>query len=187
MTQVKIFYEDQAGREVNNFGPHMLLCACVADRTQHTVTLWDLKKRIHCQPKKSDAKLLEACRQRKELELDEIVFAIFDADRVHRLPGMQHGSLEQMQAQLRALIDSPKVRPFLLDSNVETLVSAAAGCLEPPITGDIPKRHLMRDRILNNAAKAMRSVRDCVLERVPTFEAVVAAVVDVLPIPSSTR
>lgn len=179
MTPVRIFYEDQAG-EREQFSPHLFLCACVADRLG--ISVWDVRdQRIDDgQPKNGAANLLKACRLHARSHRKELVFALFDADRVHTLLNIPKGSLEQLQAALAAEIQSPKVRPFLLVNNIETLVEASARCLEPPIEGPILKEPNERDRILNRAATASPSVRDCMRRAVPSFAALIDAVAEAL-------
>lgn len=180
MTRYRVFYEDQAGGEVKEFGPHLLLCACVSDRLG-SKSLWEVRRLLDGQPKKGDSKLLAACKKHAERDGDELVFALFDADKLHIRLGIPKGPLPDLQATLRARIGSAKVRPFLLEHNLESLVQATAGCLEPPFEGSIPKRHNERDKLLARAANASRSVRDCITRAIPSFGAMVEAIARALP------
>lgn len=175
MIPVVVFYEDQAAGEINQFGPHLLLCACVADRLG-TLTIWDVRRLVDGQPKKGADNLLAACRRHAKRSRNELVFAMFDADKAHLCLKTPKAPLDDLRAALEAEIRSPKVRPFLLADSVETLVEASARCLEPPIEGPIRKRHNERDNILARAATASRSVRDCVSRTVPSFAALIEAV-----------
>jgi hypothetical protein len=179
MTRYRVFYEDQAAGEVKEFGPHLLLCACVADRVG-SKTLWDIKASVDGQPKKGDSKLLAACKKHTERDVDEVVFALFDADKLHIRLGIPKGSIDELRIALEAKIASSKVRPFLLEHKLETLVEASAGCLEQPVEDPIPKRHNERDMILSKAATASRSVRDCIMRTVPSFAALVDAIAQAL-------
>lgn len=180
MTRYRVFYEDQGASETKEFGAHLLLCACVADRVG-TKTLWDLKLVLDGQPKKGDSKLLAACQRHSERDLDEIVFALFDSDKLHICLQISKRPIDELRIALESAIASPKVRPFLLEHKMETLVEAAAGCLEPPVQGTIPKRHNERDRLLARAATSSRSIRDCILRTVPSFAALVDAVAWTMP------
>lgn len=179
MTRYRVFYEDQAAGEVKEFGPHLLLCACVADKLE-THDLWQLRDLLDGQPKKGDSKLLKACERHAARNLDEVVFAVFDADQIHELLRISKGSLADRQRALEERIGSEKIRPFLLDERIETVVKAVAECLEPPVAAPTHKRLLERDKLLARAARSNRSVRDCVLRTVPTFAAIVDAVAKAL-------
>jgi hypothetical protein len=179
MTRYRVFYEDQGGVEVKQFGPHQLLCACVADCVA-TKMPWEVKNILDGQPKKSDSKLLEACKRHAKRDADEVIFALFDSDKIHIRLQISKRPIDELRVALESAIGSPKVRPFLLEHNMETLVEAAAGCLEPPVQKPIPKRHLERDKLLARAANASRSVRNCVEHAVPSFATLVEAVASAL-------
>lgn len=83
MTRYRVFYEDEAAAEIKEFGAHLLLCACVADRMGNK-TLWDVRRDLDGQPKKGDSKLLAACRLHAARDVDEVVFAVFDTDQLQR-------------------------------------------------------------------------------------------------------
>ena len=51
-----ILYEDQRG-ETKEFGPHALVVACVADRTQQD--FWELRLRLDGRPMKGNAKVVQ--------------------------------------------------------------------------------------------------------------------------------
>jgi hypothetical protein len=178
MTRYRVFYEDKAAAEIKGFGAHLLLCACVADR-MGSKTLWDVQRVLDGQPKKGDSKLLAACRLHAAREVDEVVFAVFDTDQLHNCLKIPWCAIDELRIALEAKVGSPKVRPFLLERNLETLVEASARCLEPP--SKIPqKRHNERDMVLRKAATASRSVRDCITQTIPTFTALVDAVAHAL-------
>lgn len=180
MTRYRVFYEDQAAGKVNEFGPHLLLCACVADRLEGK-SFHDIRQVLDGQPKKSDGKLLVACKRHAEIDADEVVFALFDADKLHVRLKVPKAPLDEMRTLLEAEICSTKVRPFLLVDRLETLVDATARCLDPAHEGSVPKRHYTRDKLLARAAyNADRGVRDCVTRAVPSFAVLVDALVSVL-------
>lgn len=179
MTRYRVFYEDQRASETKEFGAHLLLCACVADR-MGSKTQWDIQRVLDGQPKKSDSKLLAACKRHAERDLDEVVFALFDSDKLNKCLKIPWCPIDELRIALETKVGSPKVRPFLLERNLETLVAASAGCLESP--SQIPrKRHNERDMMLRRAATSGRSVRDCILRTVPSFAALVDAVARALP------
>lgn len=180
MTRYRVFYEDQAAGKVNEFGPHLLLCACVADRLDGK-SFHHVRQLLDGQPKKSDGKLLAACKQHAELDADEVVFALFDADKLHVRLKIPKAPLHEMRTLLEKEIRSAKVRPFLLEDRLETLVDATAGCLDPTHEGPVPKRHYTRDKLLARAAYSPdRGARDCVTQSVPSFAALVDAVAHAL-------
>lgn len=182
MIPVTVFYEDQAAGELNEFGPHLLLCACVADRLK-TKSIWEVRRIVDGQPKKGADKLLAACKRhaKRNRNRNEIVFALFDADKLHVHLKIPKSPLDELHAKLNGEIQSPKVRPFLLADSIESLVETSACCLDPPVEGPLRKRHNERDNILNRAATAAsRSVRDCVTRTVPSFAALIEAVASAL-------
>lgn len=180
MIPVTVFYEDRAAGELNQFGPHLLLCACVADHLRNK-SLWEVRRLVDGQPKKGADNLLAACKRHAKRNRNEIVFALFDADKLHVHLKIPKSPLDQLHAKLNHEIQSSKVRPFLLADSIESLVEASARCLEPPIEGPLRKRHNERDNILGRAATAAsRSVRDCVTRAVPSFAALVDAVAHTL-------
>lgn len=179
MIPVVVFYEDQAAGGINQFGPHLLLCACVADRLG-TKSIWDVRKLVDGEPKKGADNLLAACKRHAKRNRNELVFAMFDADKVHVCLKAPKAPLEALRTALEEEIRSPKVRPFLLADSIETLVEASARCLEPPVEGPIRKRHNERDNLLARAATASRSVRDCISHAVPSFALLADAVASAL-------
>jgi len=178
MTRYRVFYEDEAAAEIKGFGAHLLLCACVADR-MGSKTLWDIQRILDGQPKKGDSKLLAACKRHAERDVDEVVFAVFDTDKLHIRLQISKRPIDELRIALEAAISSPKVRPFLLERNLEDLVGASAGCLEPP-SKIPPKRHNERDMVLRKAATSGRSVRDCITHAIPSFAALADAVAHAL-------
>ncbi|PRP95066.1 hypothetical protein [Enhygromyxa salina] len=165
---IPIFYEDDRG-PVKEFGLHELIVACVADEWRQD--WWALRDRFDAIPLKGAAKLLRACEHDVPVMPDALCFAVFDADKLHRLlfPSGRPSS-DELLAELRRRCSDPRLVMFLLDKNTETVVDAVADCLGEPRPA---KRKLYRDRFLNRAARGLRQHRECVRAAVPTLDACV--------------
>lgn len=179
MSAIVVYYEDQAARgDIQEFQPHNLVCGCVADRLGRTI--FDVRSSLRGEPKKSDAKLLRACeRVAAEPGWDLDVIAIFDADRIAPRVGLPRGTEDDsVLAELRRRAPSPRVHPFLLHDNLESVVDAAARCLDWDPPPPLPKDLMMRDRVLKRAAfSPTHAPRDCVLKAVPSLARVVEFIV----------
>lgn len=175
MSRIFVYYEDQAaGGAIQEFQPHNLVCACVADRLGRSV--FEVRAHLLGEPKKSDAKLLRACeRVAAEASWSLDVVAIFDADRIAPRLGLPRGTADDVVlTELRRRAPSSRVHPFLLHDNLETVVDAAARCLNWKPPPPLPKDVNLRDIVLKKAAFApIRAARDCVLNAVPSLAATV--------------
>jgi hypothetical protein len=175
MTTIFVYYEDQAARgDIQEFQPHNLVCACVADRLGRSV--FEIRAHIRGEPKKADTKLLRACERVAAdpgWHLD--VVAIFDADRIAPRLNLPRGTEDDVVlAEIRRRAPSPHVHPFMLHDRLETVVDAAARCLDWDPPPPLPKDVMLRDRVLKRAAFShARAPRDCVLNAVPSLAAVV--------------
>lgn len=159
-----IFYEDARGAS-KQFGLHELLVSCIADSWSRE--WWELRGYFDAIPKKGDANLLAACRDDVCNMSDRLIFAIFDADKLHRrLFDTGRPSEQSLRAELRARCPDPRLHVFLLVHNTETVVDAVADCLGVPRP---TKNTLQRDLLLNRAAHGPRQQRDCVRSAVPSF------------------
>ena len=170
--EVVILYEDEFG-QVKDFALHRLVTACVADTLGRSKQ--DVAPLLRAVPKKGDSKLLDACLREAPRMREANVFALFDSDNLHRLLGLSGDTqlADQLAALRSRLPDEGRPRVFLLERNTETLVAAAADCLgrEPP-SG---KSKLDRDKLLASAAwDYSRASRDCIRERVASFDAFIA-------------
>ena len=170
---VPILYEDDRG-EVREFGLHALIVACVADvwGSEH----WQLRGHFTAIPKKGDSKLLAACRDDVPLMPNAVIFAIFDADKLHRLLfDSGRPSNDELLARLRERCPDARLELMLLSENTETVVDAVADSLGEERPG---KDKLLRDRLLNRAAHGSRSVRDQVREAVASFDVIVTTIAE---------
>jgi hypothetical protein len=174
--KVAILYEDEHGA-VRGFPLHTLVSACVADTLGcHTDEIAPLLRAV---PKKGDSKLLTACKDEVPRMREPNVFALFDADGLHRLlklPG--NTSPRDQLAALCSQLPDPRLRVFLLDRNTETLVAAAADCLgddQPP-----SKNTLIRDKLFGKAAWGSRASRDCIRDKVPSFDGFIAELIPLI-------
>jgi len=164
---VAILYEDERG-QVRDYPLHTLVVACVADALGLGSEV--VSPLLRAVPKKGDSKLLKACKDEPPRMRELNVFALFDADKLHRLLKVPKDMpLPKQLAELQAqLLDPTRPRVFLLERNTETLVDAAADCLARPRPE--AKSTLDRDKLLASAAWDLsRASRDCIRTHVPSF------------------
>lgn len=183
MSTCFVFYEDQeVPGLVANFGPHRLLCACVAD--QVGIEARELQSvMISCKPCHGATKQVTALiTGAPQLLKTNAVFAVFDADEIH---AQLHVAAEEDAVKAIYARGVPSgVRILLLDRNTESVLQAFLGC-EHQAGGTGPvvlpkKKPAKRDAILNRAADGARTLRDCVLDKVPSFKAIVDEIVAAL-------
>lgn len=162
-----IFYEDDWG-PVKEFGLHELLVSMIADVKGSD--WWTQKPRYEALPKKGDSRLLAACKEDVPDMPDAQIFALFDADKLHRLLRERgRHEPEALLTKLREQCPDVRLHLYLVIENTETVVDAVADCLGV----DRPRKNkLERDRLLLRAARApARELRDCVRDAVPSFAA----------------
>ena len=105
-----------------------------------------------------------------------VIFAIFDADKLHRLLfDSGRPSNDELLARLRERCPDARLELMLLSENTETVVDAVADSLGEERPG---KDKLLRDRLLNRAAHGSRSVRDQVREAVASFDVIVTTIAE---------
>lgn len=176
---VAILYEDQRGK-VKYFPLHTLVCACVADVVGCRVEA--IEPLLNAIPMKGDSKLLEACRTDVPDMREHVILALFDSDKLHRLlkqPG--DTKLPILLGLLRSKIIDPRAKVYLLERSTETVVDAAADCLE--LDRPKTKNNLDRDKLLATAAwNGSRSSRDCIRDKVPSFATFVAVVAELVQV-----
>lgn len=161
--EIPIFYEDEWG--LNQFGLHEVIVSCIADLTD--LDRFVLRKCFSPNPKKGAGKLLAFCSVGVERWPHRLSFAIFDADKLHKvLFPSGRPSTDELHAELRRRCPD-QLHPFLLEDNTETVVHAAARCLSEPAP---EKSKLMRDRMLNRVASGPLQIRECIRAAVPSLD-----------------
>ena len=182
MQRVCVLYEDQRGQR-QGFGLHALLKAWVSDalaeQPRHLIekTLSDYR------PLKGDANLLKACREELDLIANDgcPVVAVFDNDQIrHLLKLPAKAPDERVIQEIRKGSSKPdRLFVILLKQNVESVLHAAQAC-DPSIDSKsvelaTEKKDLLeRDFILNSLAiERFRAIRDCILQKVPSFQMLV--------------
>ncbi len=173
-----VLYEDQAGH-IKEFGPHKLVCACIADLVGGDV--FKIQRAIEGHPKKGDTKLLRDY-ERHAADGGRIL-AIFDGDKLHRRLGMpKSADRKQLARALRERGSSPQVTAYVLPGNLETVFDATLECLSwsEPLPAGKPDL-LLRDRVFKRAAFADRRVRDCILDKIPVLREGARALAGLLP------
>jgi hypothetical protein len=196
MQQVCVLYEDQRGPR-QGFGLHALVKACVSDalatEQRHVIeaALRDYR------PLKGYANLLKACRE----ELEDIapdgrpVIAVFDNDKIrHLLKLAKSAPDKQVEQEIRkGSPPSAQLSIILLKQNMESVLTAAQAC-DPSIDpkrielATVKKDLLERDAILAGVtSEQLRAVRDCILQKLPSFQALVDLLCRHLQSPPRTR
>jgi hypothetical protein len=173
---ITVLYEDQLAAQPNNYGPHMLMLSCVADRLGRDP--WGLRQHVRAIPKKGDSKLRDALREEGALLARcGPLLVMFDADRVRACYGLPS------QACKRSVLDkineqaTGKPILVLLERNMEDVVTACCQALLQPSPQHQPTPS-ERDAILHKTVAAGKDARDRVLQSVPSFERLVRAVHD---------
>ncbi|MCP3144369.1 hypothetical protein [Pyxidicoccus xibeiensis] len=182
MQRVCVLYEDQRGPR-QGFGLHALVKACVADglasQERHFIeaALRDYR------PLKGYANVLKACRE----ELEDIapdgrpVIAVFDNDKIrHLLKLAKTAPDERVEQEIRkGSPPSGRLSIVLLKQNMESVLTAAHACypsIDPKRIelATVKKDLLERDAILSSVtSEQLRAVRDCILQQLPSFRALV--------------
>jgi hypothetical protein len=172
---ITVLYEDRAVKTYDNYGPHMLLLACVADVI--AVDRWSLQSTIKAVAKGGDSQLKATLREEgADLAGAGPLVAMFDDDQVRRCYGLRKDACKR--AVLDAITNEATGSPtlILLQQNMEDLIAACCDVLGRPISVKKPSE---RDAILQAAAAADRPVRDAILrhDRKTAFDRLVRAVV----------
>jgi len=161
-----ILYEDHP-RETKEFGPHNLVLACVADRTHQTI--WQIKRLFDGRPMGGDSKVVKESSRVDIIAPDcHPVVMLLDDDKIRRHLGLASGAAsDDVAAAIRANCSEPdKLHIFLLTRNVDDLVQVAARSTD--WKGEIKKKPVVRDRILNKAAYNVNAAqRALIQEEVP--------------------
>jgi hypothetical protein len=188
---VTILYEDQRGQR-HGFGLHALVKACVFDAIngdRHRVE----RMLDDARPLKGVTNVLRACRQDFDLLAADgrTVVAVVDDDVIRdhlKLP--HHVADAKVEQEIRKGCCAPE-RLFvaLLHQNTESVIEAAAAC-DPSLDAKRIARAvrykdlLERDAILVEMSRERaRSLRDCVLGRMPSLRGLIATLTGVLGAP----
>lgn len=193
---VWVLYEDSLvpGGKPSNYGPHVLLAQCVAERVGALVGRPFgysgrrlIQGGLQANPRKGNATLRdEVFRGLSRLTRGaRRVVAVYDRDVIHELVGVADptctpaivGALTPPQA------DPATLATVLLDANLESLLEALRACgMSPTLPWSDATRKARgalqaRDRIMHNAAEPQRrALRDCLMQSMPSFEYLVCKV-----------
>lgn len=188
---VNVLYEDARSRVAKEFGPHVFVCACVADRLSQPCYAWDVEKRVGCVPRNGVTNV------RKTLIMDfesyraggtEVV-AVVDGDEVRphlKLPA--DACRTQVVAAMKSgvLGADTGLEVVILEQNLETLLALAAALENFPYrdaarTAVERKQHADRDLALMKLAHSVGpDVRSDLLRQMPSADRLVAAVTRVV-------
>lgn len=175
---ITVLYEDQLAAKPTNYGPHILLLACVADACGDD--RWTLQQRVRGIPKKGDAKLRAALRDDGELlRSSGALVAMFDEDRVRGCYGLPRDACKRTILDRIAGEATGEPTLVLLERNMEDVVNASCVARHQAIPAKKPTPE-ERDRILHAAASEGRAVRDAILRAVPSFARLVHIVRELL-------
>jgi hypothetical protein len=185
--RVPVLYEDELGwgARVSQFGPHVLVCACIADRRRVAgavgTSAWNIQQLTDPRPQKGNASLLAAADRLAPVHRTLVI--VIDTDRTPVALGLpRNAPPDQVKHAIEARFagkssSMPIVCPLV--RNMETVVEAAAEVLgeSPPVR----KKPLDRDRrLLRLASKEDPAARERLLELVPSFGRLVAQLDEVL-------
>jgi hypothetical protein len=195
MRKVCVLYEDQRG-PTKRFGLHELVKACVYDLLGETEP-WRVQQALaDCRPMKGSAKLLEACRRDIDLIASDgrSVVAVFDNDEIRtdlKLP--RNAPDERVVQKIReGGKNTDRLFIVLLKQNMETILEAVRDCdrsVEPRSIELALKKHMLeRDILLTDLTSALkRPVRECILEKVPSFRDLVELLCREIRPPTKSR
>lgn len=167
---VLVLYEDSPGALPVAFGPHRFVLQCLADRLG--LPWWELGGLVLGQPKKGNSQLRRACREARLYDLNRVVIAVYDDDRIRTMLGVAADAcIQQVTGALRKEAVRPeRLRVVLLERNIDDVVRAVQACRAAEGVQHRKPTPDERDLILKDAATpANRHVRECVLQRVPSL------------------
>jgi hypothetical protein len=164
-----VLYEDQTSVTPKNYGPHMLLLACVADALGRD--RWELREHVVAAPKKGDSKLRAALAQDGELLAKSgPIVAVFDHDHVRDCFKLTADACKRTVLVAIKGCTSAGPEVVLLVENMETVITACCQVLGRPVPEKKPTP-LERDGIVQAVANSEdRAVREALLSRVPSFK-----------------
>jgi hypothetical protein len=195
MRQVCVLYEDERAPQ-KGFGLHELAKACVRDHFEHQPRE-DIDEALKdCRPLGGDTKVLKKFRE----DVDTIaadgrpVVAVFDNDRIRRLLKLPAKATDaRVIEELLKDTSSERLHVILLNRNMESVIKAAHEC-DPSIDKERvdlaikQKDRLERDAILARLTGAQfRAVRDCIREKLPSFQELVDLLCELIQRPARSR
>jgi hypothetical protein len=195
MRQVCVLYEDERVPQ-RSFGLHELAKACVRDRLE-AQPRYEIDQALRdCRPLGGDSNVLKKFRE----DVDSIaadgrpVVAVFDNDRIRRLLKLPAKATDaQVLQEIRKGTSSDRLHVILLDRNMESVIKAAHEC-DPSIRQESvdlaikKKDRLERDAILARlTGPQFRAVRDCIREKLPSFQELVELLCELIQRPARSR
>lgn len=170
--RVAVLYEDERNTEIKRYPMHRLVCTTIAD--QLGVDFRDVEEQFHGMPKKGNGNLKRACESVSKMR-DRSIIVIIDSDKLANLLGLAKTTTPAaLRAALAHRYPDGRLQVLLLEEATESLVDAAAKCLGRPTP---PKGKLDRDKVLDAAAAAPAAVRSCIRDSMPSFAAIIDALV----------
>jgi hypothetical protein len=175
MSFVTVLYEDKHAQGEKNYGPHMLVLACVTDQVggdRHA-----LRTRVWSIALGGDGNVKRKLRDDgAELAAVGPLIALFDHDKIRKPYGLPRAACKR--DVLQAIGAEAKGAPIvvLLEQNMEDLVDACCAAMNQAKPAAKP-RPIERDSILQKAAAdGQRAARDTILAAMPSFRRLVDAV-----------
>ena len=172
---ITVLYEDRHAKGEKNYGPHMLLLACVADRTGGS--RYALRDQVASIALSGDGNVKRRLRDDgASLGATGPLVAMFDNDKVRSRYPVRTGAckrelLDAVQAEAKG---SPVI--VLLEQNMEDLLAACCAALKRATLSAKPKP-MQRDSILQAAAAdGQGAARAAILAAMPSFKRLVDVV-----------
>jgi len=201
MRPITILYEDSAADgQVKEYGPHLLVRQCVADRLGKSS--WELKT-LEGIPRNGASNIVKDCRKiPPQFGRDgRLVAAVYDFDKIRHEVNKIHHDVKlapgACRSQIKAALGSgcawrEQLVIVLLDRNLETVLEAVCACAPTMISAELRrlaierKQRNERDLVLKKIISPNdRAIREAVLERVPSLgylvDKLVAALADEPP------
>lgn len=179
---VTVLWEDQRGGITQSFGPHELLCACVADRLVGN-DVWSLRKLISSVPKKGIGNVIKALRTDGSRLADcGPLLAAIDRDKVYSALRQEERPPTNCLSLVRdalCQIASGACQIVLLIQNVETILEECLKILgQPPLSSKPDPNE--RDTLLREVAYGSPELRQKLCTAMPSFGRLVDKVVAVV-------
>lgn len=193
---VWVLYEDSlvAGGKPSNYGPHVLVAQCVAERLASLAGRADayagrrlIQAGLSANPRRGATKLRDEVFD----QLDRLarggrrMVAVYDRDRIHEVVAVKRPACtgDIVAALTPPAADPDALATVVLDAKLESILDALRACGMPSTLpwSDASRKARgalqARDRIMHNAAQPQhRAARDCLMQRMPSFEYLVCKV-----------